>query len=592
MDTGNSGGSHQHHQQQHGQNGVGQYSDLSQYLASSAGDHVNDSVVVDSSGIYGHDTVGPNGGFQHQHDGGYVSYHHQHETGVGVVAGLVGAGFGFEPSPSTPLSSLCSPQHYIQHQYQQHAHQPDYTHSSNSVDACSGGGGYQSMLMQGVDASPYTPSPSPVSPSVTGSSLPHLQRFQPQQQQQDAVGFYSASSFSSGSGHGNNQSNFMIDCANSVLYNMESSGGGGGGWDHAADLTTVATDALPQLMEQDQPPDQLDHHHHNQLPQSSPVLLKPVKVKKSRPSRAKKANDNEAGDVKRRKTMTGKKCNKRGDEMDEVLMLAKGSNSGCQFVSAMNLTSSTTAAAAAATRHCLMLNPKRNGAGLYWNLVRDKLVSPPQVPPSSLATSSTSRQKSRVRIGKDHQCAALPRCKKKEANKERESAVLCWSANSANNGQVTEQQIARLLAWSRSPALPGPRRTEEEVLAVVTHFHGDVQAAKLHLLTQPANVSHNVLNNWTPEEMAVFHAALLQHGKDFPQVAQHVSFEDSLHFGPRSFVYFCARSYHRKRPASASNFITSGRKSAGLRNTPRLSDPRSAPWSADLPPPLNLVALV
>jgi hypothetical protein len=146
MDTANSGGSHHHHQQQHGQNGVGQYSDLSQYLASSAGDHVvNDSVVVDS-GIYGHDPVGPNGGFQHQHDGGYVSYHHQHETSVGVVAGLVGAGFGFEPSPSTPLSSLCSPQHYIQHQYQQHAHQPDYTHNSNSVDTCSGGGGgYKSM---------------------------------------------------------------------------------------------------------------------------------------------------------------------------------------------------------------------------------------------------------------------------------------------------------------------------------------------------------------------------------------------------------------------------------------------------------------
>jgi hypothetical protein len=521
MDTANSGGSHHHHQQQHGQNGVGQYSDLSQYLASSAGDHVvNDSVVVDS-GIYGHDPVGPNGGFQHQHDGGYVSYHHQHETSVGVVAGLVGAGFGFEPSPSTPLSSLCSPQHYIQHQYQQHAHQPDYTHNSNSVDTCSGGGGgYQSMLMQGVDASPYTPSPSPVSPSV--SSLPHLQRFQPQQQQQDAVGFYSTSSFSSGSGH--NQSNFMIDCANSVLYNMETSGGGGGGWDHAADLTTVATDALPQLMEQDQPPDQLDHHHHHQqqppLPQSSPVLLKPVKVKKSRPSRAKKANDNEAGDVKRRKTMAGKKCNKRqGDDMDDVLMLGKGN--GCQFVSAMNLTSSSSPATTT-TRHNLMLNPKRNGAGLYWNLVRDKLVSPPQVPlSSSVATSSTSRQKSRVRIGKDHQCAALPRCKKKEANKERESAVLCWSAS--NGQQVTEQQIGRLLAWSRSPALPGPKRTEEEVLAVVTHFHGDIQAAKLHLLTQPANASHNVLNNWTPEEMAVFHAALLQHGKDFPQVAQHVS---------------------------------------------------------------------
>ncbi|KAI9563329.1 hypothetical protein GHT06_010790 [Daphnia sinensis] len=509
MDSGNGGGNHS--QQQHGQNGVGQYSDLSQYLASSAGDHVNESVVVDSSGMYGHDAAS---GFQHHSDGSYV--YHQHETSVGVVAGLVSAAFGFDPSPSTPLSSLCSPQHYVQHQYQQHGHQPDYTHSSNSVDTCSGGGGggYQSMLMPGVDASPYTPSPSPVSPSVTCSTLPHLQRFQPQQQQQqqqDAVGFYSTSSFSGGgAGHNNAQSNFMIDCANSVLYNMEA--GGGGGWDHAADLTTVATDALPQLMEQDQPSEQMD-----QQQQSSPVLLKPVKVKKSRPSRAKKAMDGmEAGEIKKRKTMagTGKKCTKRSEDADDVLMLGKGNNSGKgdgQFFSAMNLSS-----ASSAGRHCLMLNPKRNGVGLYWNLVRDKLVSPPQVPSSSGAGGS--RQKSRVRIGKDHQCAALPRCKKKEANKERESAVLCWSANLAG-GQSAE--LGRLLAWSCSPALPGPKRSEEEVLAVVTHFHGDIQAAKLHLLTQSSNQS-SVLNHWTPEEMTVFHAALLQHGKDFPQVAQHL----------------------------------------------------------------------
>jgi hypothetical protein len=156
---------------------VGQYSDFLQNLASTAGDTVvNKSVVVASVGIYEHDPVGLNGSlFQHQHDGGYVSYHHQHETSV--VAGLVGAGFGVEPSPST--SPSVSPQHYIQHQ--QRAHQPDYTHNINSVDTCSGGGGgSQAMLMQGIEASPYTSSPSPVSPSV--SSLLHLQRFQPQQQ--------------------------------------------------------------------------------------------------------------------------------------------------------------------------------------------------------------------------------------------------------------------------------------------------------------------------------------------------------------------------------------------------------------------------
>lgn len=461
MESGNGGS----HSQQHGQSG-GQYTDLSQYLASS-GDHGNGTGAV-----YQHETSS----FQQQHSDSYV--YHQHEAGTGL-----GSGFSFDPSPSTPLSSLCSPQHYVQ-QYH-HGHQPDY-HNSNSVDTSSGG--YQPMLMPAAP-SPYTPSPSPVSPAVNVSStLPHMQRFQPQHQQQDAVGFYSTPSFSS-----HNQSNFMIDCANSVLYNMES-GGGGGGWDHAADLTAVATDALPQLMDQEQSSEQHQMGH-------SALVVKPVKVKKSRPSRAKKANPLEEADVKRRKNMAAAKKLKR-DELDEFLTLARGN--GTQFSSAMNST----------TRQCVMLNPKRNGAGLYWNLVRDKQVNPPAVPPSSAA--STARQKSRVRVGKDHQCAALPRCKKKEANKERETAVLCWS------GLAEEPDgVERLLAWSRSAALPGTKRSEEEVLAILTHFHGDVQAAKLHLLTQPVDVQSN---NWTPEEMAVFQAALLQHGKDFPKVAQHVSY--------------------------------------------------------------------
>jgi hypothetical protein len=79
------------------------------------------------------------------------------------------------------------------------------------------------------------------------------------------------------------------------------------------------------------------------------------------------------------------------------------------------------------------------------------------------------------------------------------------------------------------------------VLAVVTHFHGDIQAANLHLLTQPANASHNVLNNWTPEEMAVFHAVLLQQGKIFPQVVQHQGVRNSnllFIFFTFSFLYF------------------------------------------------------
>ena len=129
----------------------------------------------------------------------------------------------------------------------------------------------------------------------------------------------------------------------------------------------------------------------------------------------------------------------------------------------------------------LLLDPKRNGTGLYWNLVRDNQIA---APTSLLAPSRqiSNSSKTRVRIGKEFQCTTLPRCKKKEGNKDKEPAVLCWSGNSllvSNDHQ--RQQVARLLAWSRL-ALPGPKRGEEEVLSVLTHFRGDVQVSAFSLL--------------------------------------------------------------------------------------------------------------
>ena len=45
----------------------------------------------------------------------------------------------------------------------------------------------------------------------------------------------------------------------------------------------------------------------------------------------------------------------------------------------------------------------------------------------------------------------------------------------------------------------------------------------LRLFTQgPCDEGQDRLQRWTLEEMAVFDAALAQHGKDFPQVAQNV----------------------------------------------------------------------
>lgn len=516
--TGQNGLSHD--QTDDGQADDGPYSDcLSQYLAASGADHVNNPPDVYQTDFHHIQQHQPNA---------FVSY--QSETGGP-------ASFGFDPS--TPLSSLCSPPHYnVQQQY----HLPVQEYNNNPAETNNGFHQPSMMIPATAVPSPYTPSPSPVSPAV------HLQRFQQQQHQNN--GFYSPASVPASSSYvpqATSSTSFMIDCANSVLYNMGESAGSG--WDHAADLNTVSADAIPQLMEHHQQLEELTVHHQINKPAAVPV----GKVKKPRLSRAKKASTDEhppeANKNKRKKPEGNNKVN---DELDELLTAARASPAG-RFNS---LIRSSTA---------LLLDPKRAGSGLYWNSIRNNGGI---IPPVPAAPSLSGRQlmKSRVRVGKEHQCAALPRCKKKEGNKDKEPAVLCWNGNSSS--PISEQQVMRLLAWSRSSALPGPRKSEEEVLAVLTHFRNDLQAAKLHLFTQSSTDLHQSnSDSWSPEEVAIFHAALVQHGKNFSQVAQHVI----IHILP--FLIYPSNNNsiirsRQRRLDSASSSITFGRNYVGPKTIP------------------------
>lgn len=394
--------------QQTGQSG-GPYSDLSQYLASAVAE-------ADAGGpsVYQSDASS------------FQPAHHSAESYVyqqGDSAGALVAGFGFDPSPlpSTPLSSLCSPQHYLQQHHYSHA--TDY--SNGTVDAA---GSFQSMMAPTV-ASPYTPSPSPVSPAV-GSSLPHLQRYSAQQNQ--PTSFYSSSAFGSHS-----TGNFMLDCANSVLYNMETTNGASG-WDHSTDLTTVSTDAISGLIEHDQ-----------QAPEADVDAAKPVRMKKPR------------AHVKQRKT----------DELDAK---KRKLSESCAREESRDPLPGPFSSAMRPARHSVLLDPKRNGSGLYWNLVIAGKAA-------EASPSAGPRPRARIRVGKDYQCPSIPRCKKKEGNKEKDPSVLCWS------GDLSEREadeVERFLAWTRSAALSGSKRSEEHVLSVLTHFDGDIQvrfASRSHL---------------------------------------------------------------------------------------------------------------
>lgn len=78
--------------------------------------------------------------------------------------------------------------------------------------------------------------------------------------------------------------------------------------------------------------------------------------------------------------------------------------------------------------------------------------------------------KGRINIGKEFQCTALPRCKKDASTyKDKEAVVLYWNSN------FDSPQVPGFIAWAQSASLPGPKRTVEQILTVLTQFRGDVQ---------------------------------------------------------------------------------------------------------------------
>ena len=499
-----------------GSHGADGYSEcLSQYLATTTGPvtpsgstSANSGGNIFSDGHYTQQTQQQQtqqSQSQHPADSSELSYYGGYNTSTdGQTNGGTGQGqqsadvqrFSFDPSPlpSTPLSSLCSPQYMVD----------GFPAACSSV--YSDAGQYDSQPHGSASSaglllptpSPYTPSPSPVSPVVVG---PHLHRFQqqhPQQTQQPQTSNYYANGNGFAAELHPSTNNFMIECANTVLYNMES--GLSSGWDTAAAAFVDAHALDLNSIQQTLPPPQYQPQQTQQVVQASiPADHKPLKVKnrlnknrstsvssggensgvkKARASRAKKwstASAEDEPEAKIRRTALSQRQRLR-DELDELLsdptaLTATGSG---RFASAMRTP------AIGASQHYVpppMLDPKRQGGGLYWNLVKDT--------GSAFQVSTVAPPRGRINVGKEFQCTALPRCKKDASlYKEKEAATLCWSGNL----DVDPRATSHLLAWSQSANVPGPKRSQEQVLELLSRFRGDVQVTPSRRLEPAKNL--------------------------------------------------------------------------------------------------------
>ena len=123
-----------------------------------------------------------------------------------------------------------------------------------------------------------------------------------------------------------------------------------------------------------------------------------------------------------------------------------------------------------------ILDPNRVGYGLYSNLTNNH--------DNNIETAPVMATKARINVGKEFQCTSLPRCKKMKQSKigsssrhlikEEDCDVLCWTTS------LDSDKVTNLLAWNQSASVPGPKRTPEEILIVLTNFQGDTEVISLN----------------------------------------------------------------------------------------------------------------
>jgi ELM2 domain len=160
-----------------------------------------------------------------------------------------------------------------------------------------------------------------------------------------------------------------------------------------------------------------------------------------------------------------------------------------------------------------MLNPERNGNGLFTTTFYDKLIDMAVDEEVNLIDFF---EKPRVNIGSDYQ-ATLPSdigFVKYEDKKTHES--LLWKPSVLED----DRQLDRFIDLSKSSAVTMGLHSIESALRVLMESQGEVHVAVMRLLQNPDN--SGLEKRWNQLEMELFLKGLEKHGKDFSSIARNI----------------------------------------------------------------------
>lgn len=159
-----------------------------------------------------------------------------------------------------------------------------------------------------------------------------------------------------------------------------------------------------------------------------------------------------------------------------------------------------------------MLNPDRNGTGLFASISCDSLnVSASSDFDFDEVDMMDFFEKPRVNIGTDYQ-ATLPT----SVESERKSCeTLLWRPSVLND----DRQLNRFIDLAKSSAVPMWTHSIESALKILMESQGEVHVAILKLLQSS---DKSLEKRWSHTEMEQFLKGLEKHGKDFATIARDI----------------------------------------------------------------------
>lgn len=162
-----------------------------------------------------------------------------------------------------------------------------------------------------------------------------------------------------------------------------------------------------------------------------------------------------------------------------------------------------------------ILNPIRNGTGIYFCLLKDR----PHV--TDDVESVPHLRVPQINVGPKHQ-ANIPEYSPFEVltDDDDEAQDACIWSPEVISAEEQGTPLQRYIELAKSSAMPMGSHCEEVALKALLDCHGEFQSAILDLLQAPSAPSNQ---QWTPAEMSLFISGLDKWQKDFCSIAKMVS---------------------------------------------------------------------